>query len=276
MKKIDSEFFKLLAEFRTSGDWVYPDQFNEIAASIYGMPVTKAQELYFFYKNITVGKWPWGEDEALTLAKLEKAQQIVNKCLELKPAERQTVLRSYIRPNDRNRIAVYAEHDGEMMIHEFNITEPATYNIINEMMKTSGIKIVGIVPWVDSIDNLDNNGCDNNMHGKKTMHVYDGDIFVLYNSKESNYWNKPQENGVYACVEGAYRRLLYTTGRGYLVKGNEVNIADDGDEDNEDVYTLDSKRFNHHLLTMNHRWKRIGNLNISIEMLKQEPGKKNP
>ena len=265
-------FFKRLAQFNREYSSYSPDSFNEVARELYGMSVKEAQMLYTKYNRIRNGAWVWDEDhEAATIDVLMKTQQILEHAMKLEPDDTYRSIRSFLGResfSDKNRIGVWAQYgDGAPQLFEYYLTSPKNLAMIADMDRREDVKILGIVPWVDSISNLKD--CDNDMDGKTTMQVYDGDIFVLTNSSLDNYWNKPERNGVYICQAGAYRRLLYTHGRGYLTLNKTANIASDGDEDDEygDVFTFDEGQWNHYLLTMNHRWRRIGNIHVDVTLL---------
>ena len=250
----DVAFFKRLAQFKREGDNHSPDAFNEVARELFGMSVKEAQMLYTKYSRIANGAWYWN----------------------LNPAGTSRSIPSFLgrEPHDdKNRIGVWAKYKGgEPQLFEYWLTSPKNLAMVADMERRDDVEILCIVPWVDSISDL--RDCMNDMNGKTTMHVYDGDLFVLLNQGTDNYWNKPGENGVYVCLWGAYRRLLYTVGRGYLTIDNEANVASIEDEDDEygNVFCFDNGRWNHHLLTMDHQWKRIGNIHVDITLLQERKG----
>lgn len=273
----DVAFFKRLAQFKRDGNNLSPDAFNEVARELFGLPVKDAQMLYAEYNRIANGAWAWNEDqEDKTIKILTMAQQVLEHSMKLTPADQYRSIQSYMgkeRYDDRNRIGVWAKYSGgEPQLFEYRLNSPKNLAMISDMERRDDVEILGIVPWVDYISDL--RDCLNDMKGKTTMQVYDGDLFVLMNSGTDNYWNRPMENGVYVCLWGAYRRLLYTVGRGYLTIDNEANVSSIGDEDDEygNVFCFDEHRFNHHLLTMNHKWKRVGNIHIDITLLQERKG----
>ena len=69
--------------------------------------------------------------------------------------------------------------------------------------------------------------------------------------------------------------LLYTVGRGYFDIDKKPNVASTDDEDDElgDVFCYDEHRWNHHLLTMDHKWKRIGNIHADVTLLMEKKPK---
>lgn len=278
----DIDFFKKLAQFRREGDSHSPDAFNEVARELFGMTVREAQMLYTQYRNITNGYWPYDEakeQEAIDI--MTKAAQVLEHSMRLAPADEWRSIDCYMGKgrddNDRNRIAVWARHEGrEPQMFEMWLNSPKSLAMIHDMEQRQDVEILCIVPWVDSIYDARGENCLNDLGGASTMHVYEGDLFVLLNKGTDDYWNRPTENGVYVCRWGAYRRLLYTVGRGYLDTKKQPNVASTDDEDDElgDVFCYDERRWNHHLLTMDHKWKRIGNIHADVTLLMEKKPKK--
>lgn len=275
----DVAFFKRLAQFKREGNNHSPDAFNEVARELFGMSVKEAQMLYTKYNRIANGAWYWNDDQVdETIETLSKAQRVLEHSMKLKPDNTYRSIESFLgreRFSDKNRIGVWAKYNGgEPQLFEYWLTSPKNLAMIADMERRDDVEILCIVPWVDSISDL--RDCLNEMNDKTTMQVYDGDLFVLLNHGTDDYWNKPSENGVYVCLWGAYRRLLYTVGRGYLTIDNEANVASVEDEDDEygNVFCLYNGRWNHHLLTMEHQWKRIGNIHVDITMLQERKGGK--
>ncbi len=271
-------FFKQLAELKRKGDTHSPDAFNEVARELFGMTVKEAQMLYENHRRIISGWWNWSEEnEEETIDILTKAKQVIDHSMRLKPADDWRSIESFLgregNYDDRNRIGVWAKYEGkEPQLFELWINSPKCLAMIHDMEQREDVKILCIVPWVDSIYVARSENCLNDLADKERMPVYDGDIFVLYNQGVDNYWNRPNENGVYVCLWGAYRRLLYTVGRGYLTLNKEANVASNEDEDDEygNVFCYDEHRWNSHIMTMDHKWKRIGNIHADVTLLMEK------
>lgn len=269
----DVAFFRRLAKFRREYDSHSPDAFNEVARAMFGMTTKQAQMLYTQYRQIANGAWAWNEDqEEETIGILTKAQQVLDMSMKLCPDDKWKSIESYLGResySDKNRIGVWARYkDQQPQLHELWINSPKNLTMIAEMERSKDIEIICIVPWVDHISDLE--GCEDAVDKKSYLQVYDGDLFVSYNKGKDNYWNKPEKNGVYVCLWGAYRRLLYTVGRGYITGKGEPNVADDNDDDNYDVFTYGEGRFSSYILSMDHRWKRIGNIHADITLLQEK------
>lgn len=277
-EKNDIAFFKQMAEFRRTGDNCSPDSFSESARELFGMTVREAQMLYEKYSRIAAGWWTWDDkNEEETIDILTKARQVFEHTMRLQPADSWRSIDSFLGRNsddrDRNRIGVWAKYEGrEPQLFDLFLNYPKHLGMINDMERRDDVRVLCIVPWVDSIYNAKGSGCINEIGNNERMHVYDGDIFVLYNKGVDNYWNRPEENGVYVCLWGAYRRLLYTVGRGYLTIDRKANVASKADKDDEygDVFRFDEHRWNSHIMTMDHKWRRIGNIHADVTLLMEK------
>jgi len=271
----DITFFKQLADFMRNSDSHSPDAFIELAQELFGMSIKEAQNLYEKYRRIATGWWSWSEEnEAETIDILAKAKEVLAHSMRLKPADSWRSIESFLgregNYDDRNRIGVWAKYEGkEPQLFELWINSPKCLAMIHDMEQREDVQILCIVRWVDSIYDAKRENCLNDLGNNERMQVYDGDIFVLYNRGVDNYWNKPEQNGVYVCLWGAYRRLLYTVGRGYLTIDKKANVASEDDEDDEygNVFCYDEHRWNSHVMTMDHKWKRIGNIHADVTLL---------
>lgn len=273
----DIKLFKRLAEIRREGLLYSPDAFNIVARELFGMSVKEAQNLHSTYVQAVQGTLIWrdGHEEEI-VDTLMKAQQVIEHSQKMEPADTWRSIDSYIgtdKFDPRNGIGVWAKYNNkEPQLFEYNITNPKHLSMIADMEKRDDVDIICIVPWVDDISNAENNGCLNDIHGQKVINIYDGDIFVAMNKSNDTYWNREEDNGVYVCLNGAYRRLLYTVGRGYLTINKEPNIADDSDEDDEygNVFSYAKGKWNSYILTMDHKWMRIGNIHADVTLLMEK------
>lgn len=58
---------------------------------------------------------------------------------------------------------------------------------------------------------------------RKKVDIYDGDIIFC---TESDRWSLSDNSGAYVCMNGCYKRLMYTPGRGYIRRG-ELDFEQD-------------------------------------------------
>ena len=272
------EFFKKLSEYRKECDQHSPDSFSIVAQELYGMSVKEAQMLLTKYKRILSGWWDWEENEEEGIDVATKGKAVLEHSFKLEPSKKWDGIKSYLDIDEygygyRNHIAVWVKYTDKKQpqMLELKIDSAKNLAMIHDLSEREDVEVLCIVPGVDSISNLQD--CENDVDTRNgRMRVYDGDIFVLSNHGVDNYWNRPSENGVYVCMDGAYRRLLYTLGRGYIDINKKPNVANDSNRDDEygDVFTFYEGKWNQHLLTMDHKWKRIGNIHADISLLMEK------
>lgn len=98
---------------------------------------------------------------------------------------------------------------------------------------------------------------------KAKVSIYDGDI-IFCNVNDRLSWS--DVNGVYVCVDGCYKRLMYTPGRGYLRRG-EPDFEQD--RDGEDC------RYNSHVFnSYNKTFRVVGNIYVDNSVLIEDRGEK--
>ena len=102
------------------------------------------------------------------------------------------------------------------------------------------------------------------LRGRRGFNVFDGDVILAYVEKPDFWSTDARNSGLYLCSGGAYRKLLYTPGKGYVRKGRP-------DVDDELEVQIQKGAFNSHVLTMSQCWKRIGNVHVDIGFLIENP-----
>ncbi len=267
------DFYRGLSKYRLLSYNVSPDSFNIVAQTLFGYGVKGAQLLYDDFRKIVSGMWDWeraGEKDTINV--IVQARKILDEAMSLVPRDRWRTIRSFIGKeqfDDRNRIGVYVSREGGApQLFDLNITSPENLSLIAKIEQADDAEVVCIVPWVDSIETR---YCQNTLKdGQREMRVYDGDVFLVTSELGRSLFERPNENGVYVCQWGAYRRLLYTHGRGYVTRDLDANIASEDDEDSKDVLTYGKDKFSHYLLTLGHTWKRIGNIHVDISFLQEK------
>lgn len=267
--------FEEINELRDNAASISPESFSLVAKTLFSIEEEEAQMLLNIYQNFCRGNWVGLANDKL-FAMVKRADIIAKQVMYLKSKyQNMTSIETYLGKYDyynNNLIAVYSKTtDDKIIMSELKLSNPQSYEILYKMMSNGQI-ILAIIKKVDELEgSLER--CDNS---DKRLNVYDGDVFVSYNEgKYNNYWNRPNENGVYVAHDGAYRRLLYTYGRGYINGDERPNTADDGDKDNDDVFTFDSHRYSKYILTLNHTFRRIGNIHVDINFLKEKKGEGN-
>jgi len=164
---------------------------------------------------------------------IEKTAFIVEKLL-LYPNIKDTFnIDSYsIRLNPEykpNRMRIYYKNRNEIKNFEIDFDNTDQVILYADFLKKNVGKIITAVDFIEEI-----------YKDGKTRYVYDGDVFSL-NEK----WNKDRDGKLFACTREGYRKLLYTSGKGYLRNGEP---------------DYDDSKYNHHVITGADKFKYIGNI----------------
>ena len=278
---IDKDFIKQVLELRGFSYKVSPESFNRVASMLYGMTLQDSQNLLFRFNEFTRGLnvyYNYEPDEIIE--DINKAMEIANRSLKLEPeVERMHSIDFYTGVDDNyDKIMCYFVKRGDTVTrHELDLSLPVSYRIISNLMDEPDARILCAVECVDvlAVENrsyVDENGCDS----KKSLKVYDGDIFVTYNKSKDSIWNREHDNGVYVAIDGCYRRLLYTEGRGYISKDMDPNIIDPNESRrNDDIVEFSEGKFTSYMMHLDHKWTRIGNIHVDVSCLMEKNLKEN-
>ena len=278
------ELIEKLSEIRHDMGYLAPDAFNDVAMSLFGYKVRKAQELLRLYQYAIKWGFPYWLKPEEARQQFEEAEAIASKCLNLrKNAFSYGNTPQYISPRseDEGHVCFLYQQKKEKTLQRFeaSITSAETYSIVHEMLK-KGAKIKAIVRECTVIsDSSALNRClDERFTDEKTrpskFRVYEGDIMVSYNEDPDPrrcLWDRYDENGVYVARWDGFRQLLYTRGRGY-VNGHEPHYATTQCDEkyNEDYLAYDKKHaYNYRRFTWDHAWTRVGNIFADISILKE-------
>ena len=74
---------------------------------------------------------------------------------------------------------------------------------------------VGILHRLDFYEKVTVSCASSGLKDKK-ISIYDGDIIFC---SDEDRWSVSENSGAYLCIDGAYKRLMYTPGRGYICRG---------------------------------------------------------
>lgn len=95
--------------------------------------------------------------------------------------------------------------------------------------------------------------------GREETDIYDGDI-IFCTDKEKNMWSD-DNSGAYLCIDGCYKRMLYTPGRGYLRRGEP-----DFEQENDKDVRYRSYVFN----SYDRKFKVVGNIHVDNSILNEK------
>jgi hypothetical protein len=134
-----------------------------------------------------------------------------------------------------NKKKVFYFHENQIKEIIFNLNEERDIILYAEFIR-QGHQIIVAVDLVESF-----------YEKSKTWFMFDGDIFT---TKEK--WNGRDDGEVIVCTRDGYRKLLYTTGRGYVRNGKP---------------DYDDRCFSHYKISMKDHFRNIGNIYADLSFL---------
>lgn len=259
------EFLESMHRLQELSDRVYPDSFRLVCLQE-GIKETAAMDMYAYFKTIVRGRIPYRDGKPLGDEQIAKILDLAERAdgLYAESGRRiRTVILGRRRWEDslNSILVVWKPKDSdERQYSEFDLTTQETYVTVGKMIE-NGVTVEAIIRQCDSIGST--NQCmslEEGQRGARSFKVYDGDVILAYVDRPA-FWSSDARNcGLYLCSGGAYHRLLYTPGKGYVRKGEP-----DKDED----FKLDivEGAFSSYVLTMSQKWERIGNVHVDVGFL---------
>jgi len=244
---------------------VYPDRYKWVCMQ-HGIKESTAIAMYSHFTTICMGRMPYHQNQPL---KDEQIANIIQMATEAKALYREhangidcihTGCSRWGESFNRVMVVWTAKDDDEKQYTEMDFSSQETFITIGRMAD-NGHTIHHIIHQTDLIS--DTKQCMSlqpSERGKQSFAVYDGDVLLAYVDRPGFWSDDARHSGLYLCNNGAYRKLLYTPGKGYVRKGRP-------DIDDELEITLEDGCFNSHVLTIDQRWKRIGNVHVDTGFL---------
>lgn len=99
--------------------------------------------------------------------------------------------------------------EGEMQHIKLNLLGKEDVIKYAQLLQQEGVEICHRVDFYDTVEVR---------HGDKRekIDIYDGDI-IFCTETDRSLWK--EDGGAYVCIDGCYKRLMYTPGRGYICRG---------------------------------------------------------
>lgn len=263
-----SEFLNSMHSLRELANRVYPDRY-QWACMQEGIKSSVAQDMYAWFKMIVQGNIPYRNNKPLSDNEIARILYFAKKADTLFEEHGKEII-AVILPRSRygdmytRVLVVWSPKDSDDICDdEFDLSCVDTYVTIGKMAE-NGCTIHAILHQVDRIDSSYTNQCmdlEPKERGKKSVSIYDGDVFLAYLDKP-DFWSSDAEKcGLYLCCNGTYYKLVYTPGKGYIRHGEP-----DKDEDFK-IDVNDKDAFNSHILTMSHKWQKLGNIHVDTAFL---------
>ena len=150
------------------------------------------------------------------------------------------------------RIYYRTEEGGQILQMDLNLCEKEDVIKYSLLLQQEGVEIVNRVDYYESVEvrYKDKN--------EVKIAIYDGDIIFC---SDTGRFSFADNSGCYVCMDGCYKRLVYTPGRGYIRRG-ELDIEQDKDDEDS--------RYNDYVFNSYDReFKVVGNIFIDRSILKE-------
>lgn len=152
------------------------------------------------------------------------------------------------------RIYYRTEEGGEIRQMDINLREKEDVIKYAMLLQQEGVEIENRVDFYEHVSVRHER---NERNGTKVA-IYDGDIIFC---SDTGRFSFADNSGCYVCMNGCYKRLVYTPGRGYIRRG-ELDIEQD--KDDRDC------RYNDYVFNSYDReFKVVGNIFIDRSILKE-------
>lgn len=237
-------------EIREWNGYVTKERFLGYAQAKYGYDKDRAENFFDVYMRITrLDHW--------RLAKVEDL--VLYRAIDIARGAYEAVCKgghiSVIANEPRTpkwRIFYRTEEDGQILQMDLNLREKEDVIKYSLLLQQEGVEIVNRVDYYESVDVRckDKNGVK--------IAIYDGDIIFC---SDTGRFSFADNSGCYVCMNGCYKRLVYTPGRGYIRRG-ELDIEQD--KNDKDC------RYNDYVFNSYDReFKVVGNIFIDRSILKE-------
>ena len=146
--------------------------------------------------------------------------------------------------------------EGEMQHIKLNLLEKEDVIKYALLLQQEGVEICHRVDFYNTVEVR---------HGDKReeIDVYDGDI-IFCTDKDRFTWG--EKSGAYVCIDGCYKRLMYTPGRGYICRGEpDYEQNRDGKDCRYNDYVFNS---------YDRRFQIVGNIFVDNSVLNEKKEEK--
>ena len=259
------EYTTMLSQIRELSCHIRVDRFKYICAAE-GIRERKAMEMYKHFQILADGRIPWPDHKEATP---EYLQQIVDLAERAKAEYDHDIYAlvdltnfNYHRYGDDFKYALYIfGKEGEpKRVEEFRIDDHDTYISVALLIK-GGWALKHVIRQCDQTSDTTRylNFTEDERRQRLKLRIYDGDVFEVVPS--DSLLGHADECGMYLCHNGAYRKLVYIPGKGYI--SNKKPFVD---EDVAEISIDEHGPFNSHKITWD-GFRKVGNIHIDLGCL---------
>ena len=249
MKNI-KETINQVEELRTWSNYVNKERFMSYAEAKSSMTIRESEALWRVWDYIITLNW-------------YKLQEVSDEKMEMVISVAREVYESvckgahiHWRDDDPKtpKWKVYYRKGEQGNLQQMNINLLEKEDVIKYalLLQQEDIEILHRLDFYEKIET--SYGMD-----RTKVDIYDGDIIFCTDSER---WNISDKSGAYVCVDGCYKRLMYTPGRGYIRRG-ELDF-EQNKEGNDCKYC--SYVFN----SYDRKFKVVGNIYVDNSVLSEK------
>ena len=247
------QFLSIAEELGRWRCYVIKDRFVGYAKAKYGYNERKADALFGVWdKIVSLNHWKLKDVD----------EDVLNRAVDIARCVYDAVCKgghiSVVSNNPRTarwRVYYKENEDTELLQMDINLLDKDDVIKYSLLLQREGVEIINRVDFYDRTEVR----CDSADYKKgQKIDIYDGDIIFCTDS-DSSLFN--DSSGCYVCLDGCYKKLLYTPCRGYVRRG-ELDIEQ---YDNGDDYRYNDHAFN----AYDCKFKIVGNIYIDKSILKE-------
>lgn len=163
---------------------------------------------------------------------------------------------------ETTRWRIYYRHGekGEIQQMDLNLLEKGDVLRYALLLQQENTEILYRVDFYERVQV----SCGTSGTGKRMeVDIYDGDI--IFCTDKDKYFSWGDESGAYLCIDGCYKRLMYTPGRGYLRRGEP--------DFEQNKYNEDCRYSNYIFNSYDRKFQIVGNIfvdNTALNERKEE------
>lgn len=144
---------------------------------------------------------------------------------------------------------------GESKVLDISLDSRTDIVLLGDVLQNENIKLIGVA---EHLGYLEGERRSNNTREK--FQYFEGDIYFLYRNPTDrvfyDWFSNGDDTGVYIATEKGWRKLLYTPGRGYIDRDEDVEYIDDEHYYSDYKLEASGKKFHY-----------VGNIHHDISVL---------
>lgn len=249
MKNI-KETINQVEELRTWSNYINKERFVSYAEAKCPLTNREAEALWRVWDYIITLNWY--KLQEVPDEKMEMVVSIVREVYESVCKGAHVHWREESPKTPRWRVYYRKGERGKIKQMDINLREKECAIKYALLLQQEGVEIFHRLDYYETVET--SYGTD-----RTKVDIYDGDIIFC---TESDRWSLSDNSGAYVCADGCYKRLMYTSGRGYIRRG-ELDFEQDKNGDD--------RRYNSYAFNMFQcKFKVVGNIYVDNRVLSEK------